>query len=234
MNKRLRRLSTLALAVFTACVFYAALLMGCASASVVKGDNSAPVDANGKSIIIYFTYSENIGDTSKMSVDAITAASLHSPTENTIGNLRLMVDEIKERTAADIYSIRVANPYAPEFDDMRDVAKMQIQKGELIELKEELPDLSKYETVYFGSPIWWYTVPAPVSTFLKKTDMTGKTVIPFGIHRGSGINAFLEALKEFQPKAVVGDSFTVNATMANADVKNSFNQFLDSILNKAE
>ncbi len=229
MNRFLRRLSVLALAAFISCGFYAAVLMGCASASVVKGDASSPIDMSKKALIVYFTYSENIGDTSKMSVDALTAASLHAPTENTIGNLKLMVNEIKDRTNADIYSITVANPYAPEFENMTDVAKIQIQKGEIITLKEELPDLKNYETIYFGSPIWWYTIPAPVATFLKKTDMSGKTVIPFGIHRGSGINAFLEALRELQPKAVLSDSFTVDAATPNAEVKAAFALFLDSI-----
>ncbi|MDO5352837.1 MAG: hypothetical protein Q4E81_08425, partial [Succinatimonas sp.] len=74
------------------------------------------------------------------------------------------------------------------------------------------------------------TIPAPVKTFLSKVDLSNKTVIPFGIHRGSGLEPFIEALKELQPNAEIADGFTVEARTLNEETKQEFNKFLDQLL----
>lgn len=62
-------------------------------------EESLQVDQNNV-LVAYFAYSENMGDTSGMSVDAITSASV-GPTKNTEGNLQVMVQVIQEKTGAD-------------------------------------------------------------------------------------------------------------------------------------
>lgn len=100
----------------------------------------------------------------------------------------------------------------------------------MVALRQPLPDFTKYDVIYFGTPIWWYTLPAPVSTFLKQVDMAGKTIVPFGIHRGSGFNKNLETIQELQPKAKLTDGFTVDARIDNQNVKQQFDAFLDKLL----
>lgn len=185
-----------------------------------------------KSLIVYFTYSENIGDTSKMTPDAVTSASLHGTTKNKEGNMQVMVEELKKRTGADTYSIVVKNPYAAKFEDMRDKAREDIDQQRLLELKNPLPDLSQYDVIYFGTPIWHYTLPAPVSTFLKEADLSGKTIVPFGIHRGSGFGSNLNTIQSLQPKAKLTDGFTVDAQTDNQEVRQDFDNFLDQLLGK--
>ena len=225
-----RKLSLLAISIFILIAGFVFFVIGCANASIIKSDNNSLVFKDKKSLIVYFTYAENIGDTSSMSIDAITSASLHMPTENTINNTKLMVDEISKKVNADIYSIVVKYPYDPVFDNMTDKARDDIKNNKIMELQKELPDISKYENIYIGSPLWWYTIPAPVKTFLSKVDLSNKTVIPFGIHRGSGLEPFIEALKELQPNAEIADGFTVEARTLNEETKQEFNKFLDQLL----
>ena len=196
---------------------------------VVKGVASAALQQGKKPLIVYFTYSENIGDTSGMDVDAVTSASLHGDKVIREGNMQIMVKEIKERTNADVYSIVVKRPYAPEFENKTDKAKEDIKQGKLMPLKGVLPDLSSYDVIYFGTPIWWYTLPAPVSTFLKQTDFSGKTIVPFGIHRGSGWNKNLETIQELQPKAKLADGFTIDARTPNEKTREQFRLFLSGL-----
>ena len=89
-----------------------AVLAGCGSTgSGTTSSGTALAEQTGKKpLVIYFTYSENIGNTSDMSVDAVTSASLHEPTENKEGNMQVMVKEIQEKTGADAFSILVQDP----------------------------------------------------------------------------------------------------------------------------
>lgn len=209
---------------------YTFFVSGCASATVVKGDPSADDVGSSKSDVVYFTYAQNIGDISSMGVDALTAASLHMPTENTVDNTSLMVQEIKKRTSADEYPIVVKDPYDPEFDVMKDRARSEIEKYEKVTLKTAVPDLGSYDTIYIGSPIWWYTAPAPVRTFLESVNLKGKKIVPFGIHRGSGMKALIKVIRETQPDALIADGFTVSAEMINDKARSEFNTFLNSVI----
>lgn len=78
---------------------------------------SALADDTGRSLIFYFDYSENI-DTTGLDVDAISQASMAGTRARDMSNLLVMVDVLKERTNADVYSLRVAELYAPGFGEM--------------------------------------------------------------------------------------------------------------------
>lgn len=199
-------------------------------AQVVKGSAQTEVKKQSKSLIIYFTYSENMGDTSGMDVDAITSASLHGEKLVSEGNMQVMVKEIQKKTGADVFSIVAKEAYNPNFDDMTNKAKADIEENRQMELQGALPDLSHYDVIYFGTPIWWYTLPAPVSSYLRLADFAGKTVVPFGIHRGSGFNHNLETIQELQPKAKLTDGFTIDARTPNEETIRQFDEFLDSLL----
>lgn len=194
-----------------------------------SAEAAAPIKG-ARSLVVYFTYSENIGDTSGMSVDAVTSASLHGEKLVDEGNMQVMVKEIVNKTGADTYSIVKSKPYAVNFEDMHNVAKAEIEENQAIELKNPLPDFSQYDVIYLGTPIWWYTIPQPVKVFLEKADLSGKTIVPFGIHRGSGFNNNLETIAELAPKAKLTDGFTIDARTKNSDTRAQFDNFLEKLV----
>jgi flavodoxin len=200
------------------------------TADIVQGTASAATVQGKKSLIVYFTYSENMGDTSGMTADAITSASLHGEKVIAEGNMQVMVREIQKKTGADTYSIVAKTPYPAKFEDMTQLAKRDIQEDRVIPLKDPVPDLSGYDVIYFGSPIWWYNLPAPVRTFLREAKMGNKTVVPFGIHRGSGFSNNLSIIKQFQPGIQMTDGFTMDAKTPNQDVRRQFDAFLEKLL----
>ena len=63
-------------------------------------------------------------------------------------------------------------------------------------------NLADYDTIYIGSPIWWFTFAPPIASFLKSYDLTGKTVIPFCTHKGNYGN-FFKKFKEFCPNSLI-------------------------------
>lgn len=70
----------------------------------------------------------------------------------------------------------------------------EIRKGELPALSGSIPDMTKYEIVFVGYPVWWHTTPAPINRFLESYDLTGKLVIAFCT---SGSNDIAETLPTF-------------------------------------
>lgn len=193
----------------------------------VPDGGSADQQGNGNTLVAYFAYSENMGDTSGMEVDAITSASLNDSTNNTEGNLQVMAQIIEEETGADVFHILMEEPYDPDYSTMLPVAADQMQNEDWPALQQKIENLDEYDTVYIGTPVWNSVLPPAMMTFFEENDLSGKTVIPFGIHLGSRFGRMIEQIKELEPEAEVLDGFTVNAGADNEEVKGQFREWLE-------
>ena len=78
------------------------------------------------------------------------------------------------------------------------------------EMADAAPDMSVYDVILLGFPIWWYVEPRIIDTFLDSVDLSGKTVIPFATSGGSGIDRALKRLKGIYPEAVWKDGGLLN------------------------
>lgn len=191
-----------------------------------KFDAEEPQQAGqSNALVAYFTYSENMGDTSGMSVDAITSASV-GPTENTEGNLQVMAQVIRENMGADVFHIVVSDPYDPEYNVMLDRAVEEIENNTLPALTDSVENMEQYDVVYLGTPVWGGVLPQPVVTFLTENDLSGKTIIPFGIHLGSQFGRMLNQIEELCPEATLAEGFTISASTSNDDVRTEFGEWL--------
>lgn len=104
------------------------------------------------------------------------------------GNTEAIAKMLQEKTGGDIYEIETVRTYTRERPAAADIPKEERETGNLPELKGTLPDVSQYDVILIGSPIWWYTVSTPVMTFLRDTDFQGKTVAGFYTVAGDGRN----------------------------------------------
>lgn len=106
-------------------------------------------------------------------------------------NTEKYADEIKNITKADIFEIEPKIKYTKKdinwLNPLSRCNKEKIGKKD-IELNGEIKDLSKYETVYLGFPIWYYTAPTIINSFLNKYDLKDKKVILFATSGGSDID----------------------------------------------
>ena len=184
--------------------------------------------AGGKALVAYFTYSENMGDTSGMSVDAIASASLRNNPGNESGNLQVMAQVIQEQTGADVFQILVSEPYDPEYEVMRERAYDELDADAFPELQAAVDNLDDYDVIYIGTPVWSGSMPRPVASFLNENDLSGKTIVPFGIHLGSGFGSILREMEELAPNAAITEGFTINASTENDEVRAEFTEWLGS------
>lgn len=173
-------------------------------------DTSAPAagtseptpSSGGKSIVIYFSRAgEQYG------VGTIEK-----------GNTEIIAEMIAEKTGSDIFEIEPTDDrYDLSYNDLTDYAKQEQNDNARPEYKGGT-DLSAYDTVYLGYPIWWGDLPMIVYTFLESNDFSGKTVYAFCTHAGSGNSGTAGKIEKILPQASVSDSIlAIAGTTAQND-----------------
>lgn len=100
------------------------------------------------------------------------------------GNTRRVAEKLAAATGADLAEIRTVRPYTGSYDDVVEQGRREIDSGFLPELRPLDVDLSRYDTVILGTPVWWYTFAPAINSFLHSADLAGKTVYPFATNGG--------------------------------------------------
>ncbi|MBQ3402613.1 MAG: flavodoxin [Synergistaceae bacterium] len=103
----------------------------------------------------------------------------------TIGNTMKLAQIVAEKTGAELFEVKPAKEYPAKYDDCTDIAKREQNANARPAILAD-KDISGYDTIYFGYPVWWGDIPMCMYTFIEAHDWTGKTVIPFCTHEGSG------------------------------------------------
>lgn len=102
------------------------------------------------------------------------------------GNTAVVAEMIASLTEADLFEIEAVTEYPFKYHLCTEVAKAELNADARPELVHDI-DIQNYDVIFIGYPNWWGTMPMPVWTFLEKHDFTGKIVMPFCTHEGSGM-----------------------------------------------
>ena len=122
------------------------------------------------------------------------------------GSTQYVAQVIQDKTGADIFRIERQVDYPTDHDALTDQAQSEREQGVHPAIKDTIGDLSRYDTIFLGYPIWWYDAPMPVYTFLDNYDLSGKQVYVFATHGGSGLTGTVERLQAAEPGAQFGSS----------------------------
>ena len=135
-----------------------------------------------------------------------------------VGNTKIVADYISEIIDADQFEIVTHKYDGMAYTPLINLAKEEAKNGELPEYEGDV-DLSQYDTVFIGGPVWWGTYPQVMFTFFKKHagDLKGKTVIPFTTHEGSGLADCVEDVKA----AFAGANVTKGFSIYGHEVRNN-------------
>ena len=118
------------------------------------------------------------------------------------GTTRSIAAMIRKKTGGDVFQIETVRTYPAEYSATTEEAKRELETGDLPALKKKPPDMSSYDLILVGSPVWWYTVSTPVMSFLRQADFAGRKVSAFCTHEG-GIGKFFQHFEEQAKNAVV-------------------------------
>lgn len=125
-----------------------------------------------------------------------------------VGNTKIVADYISELTGADQFEIKTSKYDGMAYGPLCDLAKEEQQNGELPAYEGDV-DVSQYDTVFIGGPVWWGTYPQVMFTFFRDHDLNGKTIIPFTTHEGSGLGQCVRDVRKAYPEATVTGEFSI-------------------------
>lgn len=133
------------------------------------------------------------------------------------GNTKIIAEFIQKNIGGELFEIETVKNYPIDYTECTEVAKVEIQQKTRPELKNYLPSIEEFNVIFLGYPIWWSIPPMAVATFLEKYDFSGKKIIPFCTHEGSGLGGSVNYLKKICPKAEILNGIAIHG----ADAKNS-------------
>lgn len=119
------------------------------------------------------------------------------------GNTRRLAESIREYTGGDLVEIEVLKPYPKDYNTTVAQGQREVRNGYKPAVKTQIADIEQYDTIFIGSPIWWFTFAPAVSTFLSKYDFRAKKIIPFFTHGGYGIGSSISDMQALCPQAHV-------------------------------
>ncbi|BAC44469.1 conserved hypothetical protein [Malacoplasma penetrans HF-2] len=156
--------------------------------------------ANNKTLIAYFSLTQN---TKK------AANALHS------------------KVKSDVFEILAKQPYTAQDIDYNTKdcrAEVEANTDARPEVANKIENFDDYDVFFIGFPIWWYTVPKVVCTFLESYDFKNKTVIPFCTSGGSSLESIISDFKKCVPNANVKKGKLISSYSLNNDIQSLINQ----------
>jgi flavodoxin len=146
--------------------------------------------AKSKSLIAYFSRKGN---------NIVGGNIVNLP----IGNTEVIAKKMRELTGSDMFQIKTVKSYPDDYTETTNVARKELRENARPELMETIDDMDPYDVIYLGYPNWWGTMPMAVFTFLESYDFSGKTIIPYCTHEGSGMGSSERDIKKLCPNAKV-------------------------------
>ena len=120
-----------------------------------------------------------------------------------VGNTEVAAKMAQEITGGDVFEIQTVKPYPVDYTETTEVAMAEKRANARPELSTHVHDMDQYDTIILGYPNWWGTFPMAVFTFLEEYDFTGKTILPFCTHEGSGLGGSERDIRKLCPGATI-------------------------------
>ena len=119
------------------------------------------------------------------------------------GVTKAVANRMAKVSGADIYEIAPEEPYTQadlNWRDKKSRSSVEMNNRDFRPaIKGKCQDMDKYDVVYIGFPIWWYTCPTIINTFVESYKFDGKTLVPFATSGGSTIEKACKDLKALYP-----------------------------------
>ena len=142
-------------------------LVAVLTAAYLKEKDAQPTPASGKTLIAYFTWSDNT---------------------------KGVAEHIADKTGGTLYRIEPKTPYPTEYTPTTEVAKVEADENARPAILSPLASISEYDSVILCYPIWWHTAPMIIGTFLESYDFSGKTIYPYSQSASMNESQYQESL----------------------------------------
>ena len=142
------------------------------------------------------------------------------------GNTKMIANKIKEKLNCDILEIKTVIPYSEDYDTVVNDEQNSEASNHLPEIQDIGIDLSKYDEIILGTPVWWYRPVPAIRTFLKQNDLSGKTIKHFATNAG-WLGKTFEEIRALCPNSeicegmnIVFESYSDKLVTKEQDIEN--------------
>lgn len=137
------------------------------------------------------------------------------------GSTELLASKVQARTGADVIELVVADNYSSDYGETVQRANGERQHEDDPALNVDIPDLSQYDTIYLGYPIWGMTLAEPMASFVEEysDQLAGKTLVPFSTNGsygvGSSVDRIQRILSERNVSAAITEPYTIQGNQVD-------------------
>lgn len=124
------------------------------------------------------------------------------------GNTKRIANMIHEKKGYDMVEIKPVTSYTNNYQKLVDEEENKMHQEEVVEIEPIHVDLSNYDTIILGTPVWWYTMTPPIRAFLKNNDLSGKVIVPFATNGGWLGRAF-DDIKKYAPNSEIVNELSI-------------------------
>ena len=157
------------------------------------------LSANAKSLVVYFSVPES---TKTSGLTRNEENSLVVIDGKALGNVQYVAQVISEETGADVFRLEPVDAYPTDHAALLERAAREQRAGARPEIKGNV-NLAGYDTVFVGYPIWNADMPPILYSFFDGYDLSGKRIVPFTVHGGSGLVRTVQSIAAEEPKASI-------------------------------
>lgn len=161
--------------------------------------SARPENAKRKILIAYFSQARIVSE----GADAVASATPF------VGNTASAAAEIQKQVGGDMFEIVTVSAYPVSHQEASAIAERELKANARPALSTHMQDVKSYDVIFLGYPIWWYTEPMAIRTFLEEYDFSGKTIVPFCTTLGAGIEESRRDIQSLSPNAIVLEGLTL-------------------------
>lgn len=171
-------------------------------------DNSDVPSNENHVLVVYFSLPETSDPNNMTAEEANSTVVIDG---EVLGNTQYMAYVIQENTSADIFRIEPETPYPLDHNTLVDQASDEQNRNLRPAIKAQVENVEQYDVIFLGYPTWWGDMPMILYTFLGEYDLSGKTIVPFNTHGGSGFSNTISTIARLQPNAeVLSDGLSIS------------------------
>lgn len=193
-------------------------------------NSSAESSVQNENENILIAYFSRFGNTEYPdNVDASSSASVILEDGQRYGTTEYVARMIQGTVGGELYLIQTMEPYPEDFDTVVDQNHEEMDAGTLPELQGSALNISQYDTVFIGYPVWATNAPQAIFSFLAEYDLSGKTVIPFCTHDGYGAGgSYRDIANAIEGETQVLDGLAIESTEVSS-ARDTVDDWLSSI-----
>lgn len=171
-------------------------------------ENDQPeMGEGGKTLVVYFSMPETTNPDNMTTEEANSTVVIDG---EVLGNTQYMAYVIRQTSGGDIFRIEPEVPYPTDHRTLVDLAAEEQENNARPAIAAQIANFADYDTIFVGYPNWWGDMPMIMYTFFETYDFSGKTIIPFNTHGGSGFSNTIATIQQLEPEATLLEGLTIS------------------------